>query len=381
MAGVFDDDAHAVMAVVVGEVAHDPDAGVVHLDDGGDAFGGAEPEDGDGGGSGDGVAVEGDDFEGVAEEREAADLGGAGVDDVEEDTLAGFDADGLAVAEHLAVDGEGGVADLVAVGHSAGERGFHGGLACVFDRFDGGGGGEEVHGHVSAAAEGWLELFEGEEDFAVVGAGVVGGLDVDGTGEAVVLTGGEVGSGADVGVIEADAGGTRSELDAACAVGGDVGGAFFGCAVYVGGNELAVPVELLGDVGVVVDVDGDGLALFEAEERAGELAVVSGGGDDAVGREFNGAGGDAEGVVGWGGGLLGCDWRRREVEGFRGFGERGCCGGSGELEEVAARCAHVCWPRLRSSRSCPLCVRGSQRYWQSIAVWADRSMKWRVGEG
>ncbi len=55
------------------------------------------------------------------------------------------------------------------------------------------GGGEEVHRHVSAAAEGGLELFEGEEDFAVVGSGVVGGFDVDGAGEAVVLAGGEVG--------------------------------------------------------------------------------------------------------------------------------------------------------------------------------------------
>ena len=41
VSGVFDYDAHAVMAVVVGEVAHDPDAGVVHLNDGGDALGGA----------------------------------------------------------------------------------------------------------------------------------------------------------------------------------------------------------------------------------------------------------------------------------------------------------------------------------------------------
>ncbi len=41
VACVLDYDAHAVVAVVVGEVAHDPDAGVVHLDDGGDALGGA----------------------------------------------------------------------------------------------------------------------------------------------------------------------------------------------------------------------------------------------------------------------------------------------------------------------------------------------------
>ncbi len=59
-----------------------------------------------------------------------------------------------------------------------------------------------------------------------------------------------------------------------------------------------MPVQLLGGVGVVVDVYGDGLALLEAKERAGELAVVGGGGDDAVGCEFDGAGGYAEGVVG-----------------------------------------------------------------------------------
>ena len=59
-----------------------------------------------------------------------------------------------------------------------------------------------------------------------------------------------------------------------------------------------MPVGLLGDVGFVVDVDGDALALFEANEWAGELAVVGGGGDDAVWGEFDGRGGDGEGVVG-----------------------------------------------------------------------------------
>jgi hypothetical protein len=172
------------------------------------------------------------------------------------------------------------------------------------------------------------------------------GFDVDRASEAVVLAGGEVGSCSYVGVIETDAGGSRCELNAARAVGGDVGGAFFGCAVDVDRNELAVPMELLRGVGVVVNVYGDGLALLEAEERAGELAVIGGGGDDAIGCEFDGGGGYAEGVVGWGGGLLGCDWRRWEAEGFGVFGEAGCCGGSGELEEVAARCAHGGGPGL-----------------------------------
>jgi len=59
-----------------------------------------------------------------------------------------------------------------------------------------------------------------------------------------------------------------------------------------------VPVELFRGVGFVVDVDGDALTLFEAKEWAGELTVVGGGGDDAVWGEFDGRGGDGEGVVG-----------------------------------------------------------------------------------
>ena len=66
-------------------------------------------------GAGERVAVHGDDGEGVTGEGEAADLSGAAVEDVEEDALAVFDADGFAVAEHAAVDGEGVVADFVAV--------------------------------------------------------------------------------------------------------------------------------------------------------------------------------------------------------------------------------------------------------------------------
>ena len=58
----------------------------------------------------------------------------------------------------------------------------------------------------------------------------------------------------------------------------------------------------LGGVGVVDDVDGDGLALLHAEDGAGGGAVVADGGEDAVGGELDGDGGDAEGDVGFGGG-------------------------------------------------------------------------------
>ena len=72
---------------------------------------------------------------------------------------------------------------------------------------------------------------------------------------------------------------------------------FFG-AVDFGGDEEAVPVDELGRVGVVDDVDGDGLALLHAENRAGRCAVVADGGEDAVRREFDSDGRDAEGDVG-----------------------------------------------------------------------------------
>ena len=63
---------------------------------------------------------------------------------------------------------------------------------------------------------------------------------------------------------------------------------------------MAVPVELLGRVCVVMNVDCDLLPLFEAKQGAGELSVVRGDGDDAIGSEFNGRVGDGEGVVGCG---------------------------------------------------------------------------------
>ncbi len=158
-AGVFDDDAHAVMAIVVVEVSHDPDAGMIHFDDGGEALGGSEPENGNADGLGERVAVHGDDGEGVAGKGEAANLGGAGVEDVEENALAGFHADGFAVAEHASVDGEGIVADFESVRQAAGEGGFHFAFAGIFEFGDGLRGREEVLRHVAAAAEGGLKFF------------------------------------------------------------------------------------------------------------------------------------------------------------------------------------------------------------------------------
>ena len=92
---------------------------MVHFDDGGDAFGRAVFEDVDELGFGDGVAGGG----------ELDVFGGAWVEDVKEDALTFADADGNAIAEAFAVDGEALVADFPAVGFGVGlEAGGPGGV-------------------------------------------------------------------------------------------------------------------------------------------------------------------------------------------------------------------------------------------------------------
>ena len=62
-ASVFNDDAHAVAAVVVVEIAQNPDAGMIHLHDGGDALGGSQPKHRNLRGIRHRIAIERDDFE------------------------------------------------------------------------------------------------------------------------------------------------------------------------------------------------------------------------------------------------------------------------------------------------------------------------------
>ena len=92
--------------------------------------------------------------------------------------------------------------------------------------------------------------------------------------------------------------GRRREFVAAASVRRNGGRAFFLGAVDFGGNEQAVPVDDLGRIGLVDDVDGDGLALLHAQDRARRRAVVADGGEDPVGGKFDGDRGDAEGDVG-----------------------------------------------------------------------------------
>src|SRR5487761_1137752 len=71
-AGVLDDDAHAVSAIIVGEIAERPDAWMAHLDDGRDALRRAQPEHRDRSGIRHGVSIERDNAERVARQGKAA---------------------------------------------------------------------------------------------------------------------------------------------------------------------------------------------------------------------------------------------------------------------------------------------------------------------
>ena len=143
-----------------------------------------------------------------------------------------------------------------------------------------------------------LPVADGEKELLVVVTGVGGGLDVDEAELAGIGALVQVGHGHGVGVVPARAEGRGGEAVAALAVGRNDGRAFFVDAVDFGGDGEAVPVDELGGVGVVDDVDGDGLAFLHAQDRAGRGAVVADGGEDAVLGEFDGDGRDAKGDVG-----------------------------------------------------------------------------------
>ena len=172
---------------------------------------------------------------------QAARFGGAAVEDVQQQPLAGLDADGIAMAEHASVDGEGAVADLIAVRVAAGKRSRHRRLAFFFEV-----GvlpaGQEILGHVAPAAERGLKFLERKEDLLVVGARVLFGFDIYRADQAAVLTAGQVGPRDHVGVIEAEAGRARDKGNAPHAACGDVGRSLFGGAVDVDAHLLAVPV-------------------------------------------------------------------------------------------------------------------------------------------
>ena len=219
---------------------------------------------------------------------------GAGIDDVEHHALALLHPERFAVPEHPAVDRGRAIGQFVAGRHLAGVR--------IGVRRD----GDEVQFHAGRLHEGRvvvepreirLELLECQEHLAVVGAGVVPWFDVDGSGLAGIQAARKVGARAHMGVVETQARRHRREDLAAMAVGRYRRRAFLERAVHAVGQELAVPVHLLGMAGVVEDVD-DGLhALPETQQRTRKDTVVERGRHEPLRGEFQHACRDAQGVV------------------------------------------------------------------------------------
>jgi hypothetical protein len=131
----------------------------------------------------------------------------------------------------------------------------------------------------------------------VVRAGVLLGFDINRAHQSAVLATGQVAARDHVGVIEAEARRAGHKGDAPHTARGDVGSALLGGAVDVDADLLAVPVQVFGSVGVVVDVHPRPLALFQPHQRTGELTVIDDGRHDLIRGQLDSAGGDSQCVL------------------------------------------------------------------------------------
>src|SRR5579872_2272855 len=104
LVGVFHDDAHALVALAVPHFAQDPNAGIVHFNDRVHAFSRSDVYGCHRGTLRDWVAVQRYHLEAMAWQRQLMRFGGAGVQDSEQHALGALHANGLARAQHFAVD-------------------------------------------------------------------------------------------------------------------------------------------------------------------------------------------------------------------------------------------------------------------------------------
>ena len=205
-------------------------------------------------------------------------------------------ADGLPVAENPSVDRKRVVTHFITMGHALRKRGLHRRLAHLLQSLDGSRGIEEILIHVAAATEARIELLQHEKYFAVDPARFVFRLDIDGA-RAAVLSRGQIPARADVRMIKTEARWPRREFDPPHAARGNEWRALLRGAVHIGRYLLAVPVQLLGRIRLVVNVHGNRLALFEADEWPRELAIVGGERDDPFWRDLDGRRLDVQRVV------------------------------------------------------------------------------------
>ena len=124
---------------------------------------------------------------------------------------------------------------------------------------------QEVLGHISTAAESWLELLQHQEYLAVIVARLTLRLDVHRTNFATVLSGVEIRSGSIVRVIEPKACGSRSKYDPAFTMRRNKGCALLRGSIHVDRHHLAVPVQLFWRIRLVEHVYRDLLTFLEAK--------------------------------------------------------------------------------------------------------------------
>jgi hypothetical protein len=197
------------------------------------------------------VAVERDDGEAVAGKRERDVLGRTGIEQPEQHALAFADANGLAMAEHLVVEGCRFVEDLESV---VGRRTLS----------------QILHADPRA-----VPMVRGEQHFLVIAAAIAGRLDNQKAVHAGIEAARQIRPGNIVTVIPARARGPRRERVALRAAPLHHRRAFLHRAVGLRGQVEAMPVHDIVDVGVVADIDADLAAFPQPQDRTGHGAVVT----------------------------------------------------------------------------------------------------------
>src|SRR5690348_5169553 len=141
---------------------------MLHLNDRGDTFRCAEPQNGNAHGIGNRVAIEGNDFKRVPWQREAPNFRRAAVQDMKENPLTLFYAYRFAVAKHPTVYGKELVTRFVPMRRSFCQGSFHCDFASLFECFVNCGWRQEILSHIATAAEIRFELFQNKKDFTIV---------------------------------------------------------------------------------------------------------------------------------------------------------------------------------------------------------------------
>src|SRR5581483_9990930 len=124
--GILYDDSHTVIAVIIGSVAHDPYARMVHLHNCRNPFCSAQPQHRNAYGIRYGIAIQGNHVKGMSGQRQTANLSGASIQNMEEDPLALLYANRLSMMQLLAVNRERVVAHLKSMLRAFLQRRLHG---------------------------------------------------------------------------------------------------------------------------------------------------------------------------------------------------------------------------------------------------------------